>query len=256
MTFKQIKFFISTLLILISPSLFSQESPVIAAASSVKFALEEISHAFTTDYNLKIKLSFSSSGNLMRQIHYNSPFELFISADENYVLDLYRAGLTLDKGIQYAQGRLVLFTMENSSLKKDKQLVDVALALKEGRLKRFAIANPDHAPYGRAAKQVLQKLGLWQKIQKKLVLGENVAQAAQFSRHSVVQGGIFAYSFALKMQEKQQGSYILLPSSLHQPLLARMVLLKKAGATAKAFYHYLQQPKARAIFEKHGFSSP
>ena len=253
MMFKRIIFIY---LIVNSPVIFSQTVPIIAAASSVKFALEEISKQFTQDSKLKVRLSFSSSGNLMRQIRYHSPFELFISADETYVFQLQQAGLTLNKGVRYARGRLVLFTAKNSSLKKDSQLNDVTLALQDGRLKRFAIANPDHAPYGRAAKQVLQNLGLWKMLQKKLILGENVAQAAQFSTIGRVQGGIFSYSFALQTQIKKKGDYILLPDSLHQPLLARMVLLKQAGSTAKIFYRYLQQEKARTIFEKYGFSLP
>ncbi len=256
MILKRINFFIFFYLIINSPVIFSQTVPVIAAASSVKFALEEISQQFTQDTQLKVKLSFSSSGNLMQQIRHHSPFELFISADEAYVFQLQQAGLTLDQGVLYAQGRLVFFTPKNSSLKKDSQLSDVGLALKEGRLKRFAIANPDHAPYGRAAKQVLQKLDLWDRLQKKLILGENVAQAAQFSTTGSVQGGIFSYSFALQSQINNQGDYILLPRLLHQPLLARMVLLKQAGSTAKKFYHYLQQVKSRTIFEKYGFSLP
>ncbi|MCK5727825.1 MAG: molybdate ABC transporter substrate-binding protein [Methylococcales bacterium] len=238
-----------------SVSVYAKNIPVIAAASSVKFALEEISQQFTQDHHLTVKFSFSSSGNLMRQIQYNSPFELFLSADETSVLKLHALGLTTDKGIEYARGRLVLFTSKKSPIKKDSQLTDVRQALDDRRLKRFAIANPDHAPYGIAAKQVLQTLNLWQGLQKKLVLGENVAQAAQFSSRHAVQAGIFAYSLALKMKP-QMGSYILLPQRLHPPLIARMVLLKSADETAKAFYHYLQQAKARAIFEKNGFYPP
>ncbi|MCK4493750.1 MAG: molybdate ABC transporter substrate-binding protein [Methylococcales bacterium] len=238
-----------------SMSGYAKNIPVIAAASSVKFALEEISQQFTHDHHLNVKFSFSSSGNLMRQIRYNSPFELFLSADETSVLTLHALGLTLDKGVQYARGRLVLFTAKKSPITKNQQLTDITLALKDGRLKHFAIANPEHAPYGVAAKQVLQKFNLWQGLQKKLVFGENAAQAAQFSSRQAVQAGIFAYSLALKMNP-QQGNYLLLAETSHQPLLARMVLLKSADKTAKIFYHYLQQAKARAIFEKHGLYPP
>ncbi|MCK5897945.1 MAG: molybdate ABC transporter substrate-binding protein [Methylococcales bacterium] len=238
-----------------SVGVYAKNIPIIAAASSVKFALEEISQQFTKDHGLKVKFSFSSSGNLMRQIRHNSPFELFLSADETSVLKLHALGLTLDKGVQYARGRLVLFTAKKSPIKKDPQLTDVRQALDDGRLKRFAIANPDHAPYGVAAKQVLQKLNLWHDLQKRLVLGENVAQAAQFSSRHAVQAGIFAYSLALKMKP-EYGSYLLLPETLHQPLRARMALLKSANETAKAFYKYLQHAKSRAIFEKNGFYPP
>jgi molybdate transport system substrate-binding protein len=247
--------FIFFCLLLNSAPVFSKNTPIIAAASSVQFALEEISQQFTQDHGLKVKFSFSSSGNLMRQIRYNSPFELFISADEESVFKLHRLGLTLGAGVQYARGRLVLFTAKDSPLKKDSQLRDVSQAIEEGRLKHFAIANPEHAPYGLAAQQVLQKLKLWDNIQQKLVLGENVAQAAQFSRRHAVQGGIIAYSLALKMKVSAK-RYLLLPPSLHAPLIARMALLKSAGTTARLFYDYLQQPKAQAIFQQNGFFSP
>ena len=118
------------------------------------------------------------------------------------------------------------------------------------------MANPEHAPYGRAAEQALRKLGLWDGLQGKLVLGENVSQAAQFAASGSTQGGIFAYSLALAPVVAQQGRYILLPENLHQPLRQRMALIKGAGASARAFYAYLQQPAARKVLEQYGFAVP
>jgi molybdate transport system substrate-binding protein len=123
-------------------------------------------------------------------------------------------------------------------------------------VRRFAIANPEHAPYGRAAEQALRKLGLWDALQGKLVLGENVSQAAQFATSGSTQGGIFAYSLALAPGVAQQGQYVLLPEDLHAPLRQRMVLVKGAGETARAFYAYLQQPAARKILTQYGFVLP
>jgi len=232
------------------------EVPVIAAASDLKFALEDIAQQFTKDTGLSLKLSFGSSGNFFRQISQGAPFELFMSADEQYVFDLAKHGLTVDQGSLYAIGRLVLFASKDSQLVPDTELKGLNDTLQKGQIKRFAIANPEHAPYGRAAKDVLIAAGLWNDIKPHLVLGENISQAAQFAVSGAAQGGIFAYSLALSPKIKEQGSFVLLPETLHQPLRQSMVLLKQAGETARTFYNYLQQSKARALFEQYGFVLP
>ncbi|WP_020159874.1 MULTISPECIES: molybdate ABC transporter substrate-binding protein [Methylobacter] len=232
------------------------EVPVIAAASDLQFALEDIARRFTQDTGRNVKLSFGSSGNFFRQISQGGPFELFMSADEQYALTLAEQGRAIDQGVLYALGRLVLFAPEGSPLAPDADLKGVKEALEKGQLKKFAIANPEHAPYGRAAQQVLQTLGLWDDLRAHLVLGENVSQAAQFAASGAAESGIFAYALALSPKLKAQGRFVLLPETLHQPLRQRMVLLKPAGETAKAFYAYLQQPAARTIFEQYGFILP
>jgi molybdate transport system substrate-binding protein len=135
----------------------------------------------------------------------------------------------------------------------DAELSDLKSALADGRVQRFAIANPEHAPYGRAAEQVLKSQGLWDALQPKLVLGENVSQAARFATSGSAQAGIFAYSLALSPNVSGLGSYVLLPEGLHQPLRQRMALIKGANMTAQKFYRYLQQPVARQIFKRYGF---
>jgi molybdate transport system substrate-binding protein len=135
-------------------------------------------------------------------------------------------------------------------------MADLKAALSDGRVQRFAIANPEHAPYGRAAEQALTKLGLWDSVRPRLVLGENVSQAAQFAAGGSAQGGIFAYSLALSPTVSRMGNYALLPAELHQPLRQRMVLVKGAGETSRAFYAYLREPAARAILKRHGFLLP
>lgn len=230
--------------------------PVIAAASDTQFALQDIAKKFQEETGTNVKLSFGSSGNFATQIMQGAPFELFLAADESYVLKLADQGLTPDQGVLYAKGRIVYFVPNDSPLKPDAQLSDLRAALSDGRLHHFAIANPEHAPYGRAAKEALETAGLWDAIQPNLVLGENVAQTAQFAASGGAQGGIFAYSLALAPSLKTAGRYALLPEQWHKPLLQRMVLLKNAGDTAKAFYRYLQQPAARTIFEQYGFTLP
>lgn len=235
---------------------FAEEAPIVAAASDLQFALEDIAQKFTSETGLKIKLSFGSSGNFFRQLSQGAPYELFMSADEQYVFALKEQGLTLDNGALYALGRLVLFAPKTSPVKLDAELKGLKNTLKNGQLKRFAIANPEHAPYGKAARETLIAAGLWDDLKNRLVLGENVSQAAQFAVSGSVQGGIFAYSLALSPKIKSRGDFVLLPERLHKPLRQRMVLLKTAGSTAKAFYHYLQQTGAESVLKQYGFTLP
>ncbi len=240
-----------------SASVHAQDSnPAIAAASDLQFALEAIAARFRGDTQNELRLSFGSSGNYFRQIGQGAPFQLFMSADEDFVFRLHQDGKTEDRGVLYATGRIVLFAPKSSPLQVDGRMDGLNAALAANRISRFAIANPEHAPYGRAAEQALRKQGLWELLQRKLVLGENVSQAAQFATSGSAQGGIFAYSLALSPTVSKLGTYVLLPEDLHQPLRQRMVLVKGAGETARAFYAWLQQPAARKIFEQYGFVLP
>jgi molybdate transport system substrate-binding protein len=241
---------------LVSLPAIGQDQPVIAAASDLKFAMEEIAQAFTAKTGKSVRLAFGSSGNFRRQIAEGAPFEMFMSADEGFVFALGKEGYTLDEGALYAIGRIVIIVPTGSVLKADSELKDLAAGLQDGRVKKFAIANPEHAPYGRAAQQALTKAGLWDKLQDKLVLGENISQATQFATSGSAQGGIIALSLALSPAVSKLGSYALLPAESHEPLRQRMVLLKKAGETAKEFYAFVQQPEARAIFRRYGFVLP
>lgn len=234
----------------------SADHPTVAAASDLKFALEDIAARFRSDTRREVRLSFGSSGNFFRQIEQGAPFQLFLSADEGFVLRLHEAGKTEDRGVPYATGRIVLFAPHGSPLQLDARAAGLQAALAGNRIRRFAIANPEHAPYGRAAEQALRKLGLWDALQGKLVLGENVSQAAQFAGGGSAQGGIFAYSLALSPGVAKLGRHVLLPESLHQPLRQRMVLIKGAGETARRFYAWLQQPAARKILTQYGFALP
>ena len=231
-------------------------APAVAAASDLQFALAEIATAFARDTGQDVRLAFGSSGNFRRQIAQGAPFELFLSADETYVDALAAEGRTVDRGVRYATGRIVLFVPAGSPLKLDPTLADVRNAASDGRVTRFAIANPEHAPYGRAAREALQRAGAWDAIGPRLVLGENVSQAAQFATSGSAQGGIFAYSLALSPAFAGKGAHVLLPAASHAPLHQRMVLMKGAGAPARAFYAYLQQSAARAVLSRYGFVLP
>lgn len=243
-------------LLLANPAALAEDRALVAAASDLQFALEDVAARFQQDHGQEVRLSFGSSGNFARQIRQGAGFELFLSADEAYVEMLAAAGLTRDAGVLYALGRLVIIVPGNSSVKADAELDDLEAALEDGRLRRFAIANPEHAPYGARAAEVLRHKGLWEAIQPALILGENVSQAAQFAVSGNAEGGLVAYSLARSTALSERGDYALLPESWHSPLRQRMVLMKGAGPTAQAFYAYLQQPEARRILADYGFELP
>jgi molybdate transport system substrate-binding protein len=232
----------------------SAATPAVAAASDLQYALSEIAESFRRDSGQELKLSFGSSGNFQTQIIQGAPFELFLSADEDYVYQLANRGLTLDRGVLYARGRIVVYVPMGSEIAPS--LDGLRAAFTEGRITHFAIADPEHAPYGRAAREALQSAGLWQTAQKALVLGENVSQAAQFVFSGSAQAAIIPYSLVLAPAVAGRGQFTLIPESQHAPLRQRMVLLRNAGPLAKSFYSYLQKPEVRAVFEHYGFALP
>ena len=232
------------------------QAPAIAAAADLKFALAELADRVKAATGREVRVAFGSSGNFTQQIENGAPFELFLSADEGYVERLAAKGLTRDAGVLYAIGRVVLFVPAGSPLKADPTLVDLRAAIGDGRLKRFAIANPEHAPYGRAARETLQAAGLWDAIRPALVLGENVAQATQFAAGGNAQGGIVASALTKTPEVARLGTAVLLPASMHKPLRQRMVLLRNAGPVAAEFFAWLQTKPAREVFVRHGFALP
>lgn len=234
----------------------SAQEPVIAAASDLQFALEDVAQVFTKDTGEQVKLSFGSSGNFARQIRQGAPFQMFLSADENYVFDLAKDGFVRDRGELYALGRIAIIVPHGSPLKADGSLDDLKSALVDGRVSKFAIANPEHAPYGKRAEETLRHRGLWDSLKNKLVLGENISQTAQFATSGSTQGGIIAYSLALSPKVSALGPYALIPNEWHEPLRQRMALTKTAGPAAERFYAFVQTPAARKIFVKYGFVLP
>jgi molybdate transport system substrate-binding protein len=234
----------------------AQSAPVVAAASDLNFVLTDIGQRFTAETGLRIELVFGSSGTLTRQIREGAPFEVFLSADESFVTQLHDAGLTNDAGVLYGIGRLVLFAPPGSPLLPAEGFAGLRRLVSGGRVTRFAIANPEHAPYGRAAEAALRLHGLWDALRPRLVIGENVTQAAQFATTGNAVGGLVAYSLVIAPAMAGRGTFSLVPETDHPPLRQRMVRLKRAGAVADRFYAYLQEPAARATFERYGFTLP
>jgi molybdate transport system substrate-binding protein len=237
--------------------LFARDAaPVIAAAANLEFAALEIAERFTADTGMEVRLSFGSTGNIARQIRQGAPFELFLSADDTTILRLNDDGLTRDAGRVFATGLIVLVAPHGSVVTPDQGLAGLAALLEGGQITRFAIANPDHAPFGIAARQALVAEGLWDPLQPLLVLGENVSQAAQFALSGNAEGGIIAYSLALAPQVRDRGTFALIPEDRHEPLRQRMALLNGAGPVAEAFNDYMLSPAAREILGRYGFAVP
>jgi molybdate transport system substrate-binding protein len=234
----------------------AQPVPTVAAASDLKFALEDVAVQFEREAGQRLRLVFGSSGHFYSQILQGAPFHLFMSADEAFVLRLADAGKAVDRGRLYARGRIGILVPHGSPLAADGDLKDLAAALRDGRLRKFAIANPEHAPYGQRAEEALRRAGLWDAIRPHLVLGENISQAAQFATSGSTQGGIVAQSLALAPVVSALGRFDLIPEDWHRPLLQRMVLLPGAPPSARAFLEYLSAPAAQAVMARYGFAVP
>jgi molybdate transport system substrate-binding protein len=236
----------------------STARPIVAAASDLQFALTDVAERFSAETGRSVRLNFGSSGNFRRQIAQGAPFELYLSADEAYVEALHRDGHTADAGVLYAVGRVVVIapTAEGGADIVDGSLEALARKLAAGEIRRFAIANPTHAPYGVAARQVLESAGLWERIRPHLVFGENVSQAARYALSGDTDGGIVAYSLALAPTLSERADYELVPAAWHEPLRQRMALIDGAGETARAFYQYIQGETAQRILAEYGFVVP
>ena len=235
------------------PQAGSRKPPIIAAAANLNVALPEIAEQFARETGTHVELVFGASGTLTRQIRDGAPFEMFLAADEEFPNRLTKEGMTKDPGVVYAVGRLAIFAPTGSPLTVDERLNGLAKLAKAGGVTRFAIANPEVAPYGRAAEAVLRKRGLWDTLRPRIVMGDTVSQAAQFATTGNAVGGLIALSLVLAPGFGERGSHAVIPEADHESLRQRMVLLKNAGTIATAFYSYIQAESAQAVFRKHGY---
>ncbi len=234
----------------------STTGPVlVAAAANMQAALDELVPMFERQAIAKVSLSVGSSANLVRQIQQGLPAELFLSADEDFALRLADAGLTPDRGVVYATGRIVLVVPKGAALKLDPQLIGLKDALKStpDSVQKFAIANPELAPYGKAAVRALQKQAIWAPLQPKLVIGENIAQTTQYISSGAASAGITALALVLSPAVADKVRYVVVASDLHAPIRQRMVLLKTARPAARAFYEFLQSPAAKQVLQRYGY---
>jgi molybdate transport system substrate-binding protein len=229
---------------------------LIAAAASLQPALEEAAALISAETGIAPRFAYGASGNLARQIVQGAPFEMMIAADEISIQKLAEAGHTRDAGHVFAVGRLALFAMRGSALNPAAGLEALHPLLAAGRVQRFAIANPEIAPYGRAAEEALRRLNLWEALRPRLVFGENIAQAAQFAMMEGATGGLIAYSLALSPALKARGDFSLVPDALHGPLRHSLALTKRATEAAVRVQTWLLSPQAAAVFARHGLQTP
>jgi molybdate transport system substrate-binding protein len=227
----------------------------IAAAADLKFAMGELSEQFEKQTGTKVNVTYGSSGNFYSQMQNGAPFDLFFSADIEYPRRLDAAGLA-DPGTlyEYAVGRIVIWMPPDTKIDLAKQGWN---ALLDASVEKIAIANPEHAPYGRAAVAALQKAGIYESAKLKLVYGENISQAAQFVQSGNAQAGIVAMSLAIS-PAMREGKHWDIPASLHPPIEQGAIVLKDAKnkPAANAFLELVKSVAGRTILAKYGFEFP
>jgi molybdate transport system substrate-binding protein len=227
----------------------------IAAASDLNFAFKEIVAEYEKTSGNQVKLTLGSSGNFYAQIQNGAPFDLYFSADIAYSRKLEEAGLTIPGSLyQYAVGQIVLWTGKGSQLDFSKGLE----ILSQSTIRRIAIANPRHAPYGRAAVAAMEQAQVYDRVKDKLVLGENVSQAAQFVESGAADVGIIALSLALAPPMQAAGHYWEIPADAY-PLIEQGAVMLRSGKNqerAKAFLAFIQGAEGQTIMRRYGFIGP
>jgi molybdate transport system substrate-binding protein len=234
----------------------ADDAPVVAVAANFSPALAEIIKEFTAHTGQEIRISTGATGTLVRQIEQGAPFELFLSADEEHIAYLQDKGFAQDGGRVYAIGILVLYLPHTTRLNITANNADILKQLYSQKQVRVAIANPELAPYGYAAKQVLQRFGQWHMVQDRVVLGENVGQAAQFALSGSVDAALLPYALALDPGMQASGQFRIIAADWYAPIRQRMALLKNAGKATTEFYAYLSSETAQQIIHKYGYALP
>ena len=244
-----------TLLLSIPLPLCAQEGLTIAAAADLQPVMKEIASRFEKQSGNKLSLVFGSSGNFFAQLQNGAPFDVFLSADVEYPKKLEAAGLSEPGSLyEYATGRIVLWVPGNSYIDVNKGLG----AVTDPQIRRLAIANPAHAPYGRAAEAALKNAGVWQQVSSKLVFGENISQTAQFANSGNADAAILALSLVLAPGMKDKGKYFVIPLEMYSPLRQAAVILKSSAhkGLASRFIGFLKTPETRLLLTQYGFQEP
>lgn len=222
----------------------------VSAAADLTFAFQELGRLFEQETGNKVTFNFGSTGQLAQQIEQGAPVDLFAAANVEFVDELDQLGLILpDTRALYARGRITLWTLPDSPLKIER-VEDLA----SPEVKLAAIANPDHAPYGIAAREALQAAGVWETVQPRLVLGENVRQTLQYAETGNVDVAIVALSLSLQ----GQGRWTLIPEDLHQPIDQALAVIKGTPyeAQARQFATFINGPEGRPVMRQYGFILP
>jgi molybdate transport system substrate-binding protein len=225
----------------------------IAAAADLRFAMDEIIKHFQAEHPAdRIEITYGSSGKFHTQIQQGAPYDLYFSADIELPRALAKAGFAVSPAIPYATGRIVLWS---ASLDASKLTMK---SLADRNIRKVAIANPQHAPYGKRAEEALRAQGMWDEVRGKAVFGENIAQTAQFVQTGNADIGIIALSLAIHPAMAEKGSYYLIPEQLHTPLEQGFIITRQGAdnALAKTFAAYMGDKGAREIMRRYGFALP
>jgi len=225
----------------------------IAAASDLQAVLPVLTASFEKETGRSVTTSFGSSGNFFTQIENGAPFDVFLSADIDYPTRLEVSGSVMRGSVtQYATGHLVLWSRNDSGIDVTRGFA----VLDDARVRHIAIANPEHAPYGRAAVAALRHEGVYERVRPKLVLGENISQTAQFAETGNADAGIVALSLALSPAMKASGSYFDIPTSWYPPIVqaAAVVTSSKQRALAQQFVQFLKRDSTVRLLQSYGFA--
>ncbi|HXR10189.1 MAG TPA: molybdate ABC transporter substrate-binding protein [Candidatus Acidoferrales bacterium] len=227
----------------------------VAAASDLTYAMNEIAANFEKATGCTVRLSLGSSGNFLTQIENGGPFDVFFSADIAYPKKLEADGLAAPGSTYlYAIGKIVLWTGKDSRVDVGKGLA----SLRDPAVQKIAIANPAHAPYGRAAEEALRKSGVYDAVKDRLVLGENISQTAEFVESGNADAGIIALSLVLSPTMKDKGRAWNIPENLYTPIQQGAVAVRSAANPqgAREFLDYIKMPATAALLERYGFVLP
>jgi molybdate transport system substrate-binding protein len=222
----------------------------VSAASDLMPAFEELGKLFTNETGIKVTFNFGSTGQLTQQIEQGAPVDLLAAANVSFVEELERQSLIIpDTKTLYAQGRITLWTRSDSSLKLDR-IEDLA----KPEVRRIAIANPEHAPYGEAARQALESAGIWERLSSRLVFGENISQTLQYAET----GNVDAAIVALSLSVSSKGRWVLIPDQLHKPLNQAMAVIRgtRHEAEVRRFASFVNSTQGRPVMRKYGFILP
>lgn len=240
------------LLLLLAPAAYAGDPVRIAAASDLRYALDEIVELYRqTHADARIEVIYGSSGKMTTQIINGAPYDMFFSADIAFALKLEEKGITVTEPATYAIGRIVLWSNTLDAAKLT--LAD----LTADSVKRIAIAQPAHAPYGLRAEEALRSAGVWEAVQGKLVFAENIAHAAQMTQSGAAQVGIIALSLA-RFPALAEYGYALIDDALHQPLSQGFVVTRRGGSKpdARAFADFMATDQAHVVMQRYGFVLP
>lgn len=222
----------------------------VSAAADLNYVFKEIGALWEKETGNKVTFNFGSTGQLAQQIERGAPVDLFAAANKSYIEDLDKLGLIVSNTKSlYGRGRITIWTRKDSKL-NPKEIKD----LTKPEYKRVAIANPDHAPYGIAAREAMQSAGIWDAIKPKLVLGENIRQTKQYVETGNVDVGIIALSLSVN----KPGKWQLIPENLHKPIDQMLAVVKKSRhqKQAQKFAQFINGSKGRPLMKKYGFVLP